>query len=491
MQDTVQDYSDYFQSSACLTGMRPSISASLEPGLERGVPWGRDLYTFVTSAAGHMMRTLQKPKKNRPSKRQVNHRRFLHNMIQRKFADIEAANQRLAYALYFKDEDKGVSSLSSHKPDSPDQSGNPSQSGGPQDADKSRLQTGIDGTSKSISVSSSQVNTKRKQTESGHLWKHHSKSQSSTCRATANKQSNRMQEKGNRGHKLVEIKPISSPRSSDLYGAELFYFNNESESKPADNHQEDTESTTNDFIQLGQNVDISPSFSPELSPLSLDSCDFSIQVLTDLAGCAQAQKSYSNFSEGQLTDIMEPFSIDNKDLGDCTDIEAYFESICACHGDDDDIFGDRSHNFTEVDDLHCEGECRYEYAYADQGLTSDHFQGNHSSSVTLRQGAYTEEEQFNTFKLCQSTDINQKQIPSSVSYHYNATQLQAYQCSQEESTCMQVNCENNLQFTPFEGVAQSFTVPLNNAELRPIPTPPQEDNWLFTDILKDRKSPSY
>lgn len=63
--------------------MRPSISVTLETGLERGVPWGRDLYTFVTSAAGHMMRTLQKPRKNRPSKRQVNHRRFLHNMIQR------------------------------------------------------------------------------------------------------------------------------------------------------------------------------------------------------------------------------------------------------------------------------------------------------------------------------------------------------------------------------------------------------------------------
>lgn len=66
-----------------LAAMRPSISVTLEPGLERGVPWGRDLYTFVTSAAGHMMRTLQKPRKNRPSKRQVNHRRFLHNMIQR------------------------------------------------------------------------------------------------------------------------------------------------------------------------------------------------------------------------------------------------------------------------------------------------------------------------------------------------------------------------------------------------------------------------
>lgn len=63
--------------------MHPSSAISFEPGPERGVPWGRDLITFMTSAAGYMMRTLQKPRKNKPSKRQVNHRRFLHNMIQR------------------------------------------------------------------------------------------------------------------------------------------------------------------------------------------------------------------------------------------------------------------------------------------------------------------------------------------------------------------------------------------------------------------------
>lgn len=66
-----------------LSAMHPSFSVDLETGLDRGVPRGCDLYAFVTSAAGHMMRTLQKPRKNRPSKRQVNHRRFLHNMIQR------------------------------------------------------------------------------------------------------------------------------------------------------------------------------------------------------------------------------------------------------------------------------------------------------------------------------------------------------------------------------------------------------------------------
>ncbi|XP_077454260.1 chromosome 16 C19orf85 homolog [Stigmatopora argus] len=83
--------------------MQKSVSVTMETVSERAVPWGRDLYTFVTSAAGHMMRTLQKPRKNRPSKRQVNHRRFLHTMIQRKFADIEAANRRLESALYLKE----------------------------------------------------------------------------------------------------------------------------------------------------------------------------------------------------------------------------------------------------------------------------------------------------------------------------------------------------------------------------------------------------
>ncbi|KAG7336018.1 hypothetical protein KOW79_000711 [Hemibagrus wyckioides] len=80
--------------------MRPTTAIPFESGLDRGVPWGRDLITFMTSAAGYMMRTLQKPRKNKPSKRQVNHRRFLHNMIQRKFTEIEAANHQLASVLF-------------------------------------------------------------------------------------------------------------------------------------------------------------------------------------------------------------------------------------------------------------------------------------------------------------------------------------------------------------------------------------------------------
>ncbi|XP_044064646.1 uncharacterized protein LOC122881926 [Siniperca chuatsi] len=486
--------------------MRPSISVTLEPGLERGVPWGRDLYTFVTSAAGHMMRTLQKPRKNRPSKRQVNHRRFLHNMIQRKFADIEAANHRLASALYFK-EDKNISSL---PPETLDQSGSPSQGAYLQAPDKCSVHTDADGISKSrsdVPIGSHETEiSAKKQPDSRHLWKRHLKSQTATCTTRKNNQSKGRQKKESRNHKLVEFTSMSSPKGRDYYhGAEFFhteYYDNESPLKSANNLSEDSQTTQQDsaLIQFSQNVDVSPSFSPELSPLSLNSCDFSIHMFTDISTCTQAQKNITDFSESQWTDIMDLFSVGNKDLGGCMDVEAYFDSICACQDDagqevgaDDVGFADQSDNRPEVEGLHCEtGEYRYEYGYSchrDQELTLNHFQSDQRSSQALRQNEDTAETQFNNFKPSQGTDIIPNQLPTSISYHYNASELQTYQHPEEESPCMLVNCENILNFIPFEGVAQSFSVPLHNPEHRPIATPPHEDDWLFTDILKDRKSP--
>ncbi|KAM5132310.1 uncharacterized protein C19orf85 homolog [Mantella aurantiaca] len=61
---------------------------------------GRDLFTFVTVASSHIMRTLQRPKKSRPTKRKVNHRRFLQNQICRKYAIIEAATHQLATSIF-------------------------------------------------------------------------------------------------------------------------------------------------------------------------------------------------------------------------------------------------------------------------------------------------------------------------------------------------------------------------------------------------------
>ncbi|KAG8010020.1 hypothetical protein GBF38_014162 [Nibea albiflora] len=458
--------------------MRPSISVTLEPGLERGVPWGRDLYTFVTSAAGHMMRTLQKPRKNRASKRQVNHRRFLHNMIQRKFADIEAANHRLASVLYFKEEDKNVSSLPSQKPDTLDQSGNPSQGGHLQDPDKCSDPTGTDGISKSrsdASIASHETEiSEKKQPDSAHLWKRHPKSQPTT--AIENNQSKgRQKEKESRNCKLVEFTSVSTP-VDDRHGAE--YYNDENLLKSTNNQTTQKDSGS---LPFGQNVS-----SPELSPLSLDSCDFSIQMYTDISACTQTQKNIVDITENQWTDIMDLFSVGSKDLGGCMDVEAYFDSICACQGDDagkevgaDDAgFADQSGHFTEricsnsneVEDLqHETSDCRYEHGYsyhADQGLTVNHFQD------VLRQNEDVVE------------GIIQNQLPTSIGY--GDSELQMYQHPQEESPCM---LQNNQNFTPFEGVAQSFSVPLHHPEHRSIPTPPHEDDWLFTDILKDRESP--
>ncbi|TKS82139.1 hypothetical protein D9C73_016248 [Collichthys lucidus] len=420
--------------------MRPSISVTLEPGLERGVPWGRDLYTFVTSAAGHMMRTLQKPRKNRASKRQVNHRRFLHNMIQRKFADIEAANHRLASVLYFKEEDKNLSSLPITE----------ARHSGPV--------------------------SEKKQPDPAHLWKRHPKSQPGTT--MKNNQSKGRQKKESRNRKLVECTSMSTPvdyhHRAERYHTE--YDDDESLLMSTNNQTSHKDSGSFPF---GQNVS-----SPELSPLSLDSCDFSIQMFTDISACTQTQKNIVDITENQWTDIMDLFSVGSKDLGGCMDVEAYFDSICACQGDDagkevsaDDAgFADQSDHFTEricsnsneAEDLQCEtSECRFEHGYsyhADQGLTVNHFQSVLRQNEDVVQG------------------IIQNQLPTSISY--GDSELQTYQHPQEESPCMLLN---NHNFTPFEGVAQSFSVPLHHPEHRPIPTPPHEDDWLFTDYPKGQE----
>ncbi|KAK2844656.1 hypothetical protein Q5P01_011315 [Channa striata] len=445
--------------------MRPSLSVTLEPTSERGGPWGRDLYTFVTSAAGHMMRTLQKPRKNRPSKRQVNHRRFLHNMIQSKFADIEAANHRLASALYFKDEEKNVSSLQSQKPETTDQLDNAH---------------GISKLTTDSSVASHQTEVSdKKQVNSGHLWKRHPKSQSSTCAARKNSRSKGT--KKSQHHKVVEFTHASSPKDNDCYRrAELLHTSQHYE--PTSTFSDHAHTVLQDAGCV-QNVDISPSF----SPLSLDSCDFSIQMFTDISASTHSQRSVADFAETQWTDIMDLFS-GNNDTGGCMDVEAYFESICACQGDGgqetgDYTFSHQSDNLTENNRFesqnpHCaRGEYRRVNAFScheDQGQPVDH---------------HTAETQFTHFKPAQDVDITQRQLQTLIDYHHNVSELQACQRPQEETHCMLGHCENQQNFTPFEGVARSFSAPLHNPEHRPIPTPPHEDDWLFTDILKDRKSP--
>ncbi|KAM9723722.1 uncharacterized protein c16h19orf85 [Menidia menidia] len=484
--------------------MRPSLSVSLEPGLERGMPWGRDLYTFVTSAAGHMMRTLQKPRKNRPSKRQVNHRRFLHNMIQRKFADIEAANYRLASALYFKEGEKCTSSILSQESEKPDPSGKPSQSDCLRHPDTCSVQTDTDASLKSRSNSSIDLreteDAEKKQLDSRRLWKSHPKSQSPNC--NANNQIKRRQKKSS--HKLPEPS-FTSPKINKNYyhAAEQLhseYYHQESQFKPITNLPEDVQTPLKDssLVDFAQNEDTSPSFSPQLSPLSLDSCDLSFQMFTDVTACTQAQEG---LAEGQLGDIMDLFTAANKDSDAEKDVEGFFENICACPGDaglkgsadDDVLFANLSHHFSGVEDLQFKGD---EYRcgngrHWDQPQTPNCLQSNQRSSQMIRQSEYIAEMQFDHLKPSQDARIRQNHSPTSISYHYDATQLQPQQHPQQRDPCMLAKRENLLNFTPFEGVAQSFSAPLHDPEPNRIPTPPSEDDWLFTDILKDTKSPIY
>ncbi|CAJ1062372.1 uncharacterized protein LOC122881926 [Xyrichtys novacula] len=452
---------------------------SLEPGLERGVPWGRDLYTFVTSAAGHMMRTLQKPRKNRPSKRQVNHRRFLHNMIQRKLADIEAANHKLAPALDNNEKEKNMLALPSRKPDILDKSDVPSVDVDLQDQDHYSHHAEVDDMAKSRTGSQETEIREKQQKETGHLWKRHPKSQNTTCSARQSNQSKGRQRTETLDHKLEDVTSVSFQNGEDGH-------HRSKPNQPVSAHffEEDSPTLPQDtsFFTFGQNVDVSSSVSPELSPSSLDSCDFSMQIFKDIL----TQKNMADISEGQWTDFMDLFSAGSRDLEVCMDVEAYLESICVYQGDggqggrDEGVaFSDQSDGCRRVcsdrsgvKDLQTEtGDYRYEYGYfcsEDQGLA-------------IRQNKDIPETQFNDFQPSQDTYIIHNQLPTSTNYNYIPSELQMCQHSNQDTSCAPINCEN---FTPFEGVAQSFSVPPHNPEDRPIPTPPHEDDWLFTDILK-------
>ncbi|XP_058504561.1 uncharacterized protein LOC131471807 [Solea solea] len=454
--------------------MRPSVSVTLEPGLEQGVPWGRDLYTFVTSAAGHMMRTLQKPRKNRPSKRQVNHRRFLHNMIQRKFADIEAANHRLASALYFKDEEKTLTSQQSQE----EAAAGPLQTGLLQEPEKCSVHV----VAGDISESTTDASIDSQQTEVGEenhpdspdLQKQPLKSQPNSSTSKTVNQANKRKKEESGKHKLDESPSVSSPEGTDYYHrADDFhtdYYTDESPLESINNLPDNTQTAlqNSSFVQ-------SPACSPELSPLSLDSCDFSIQMFTDISTCTQSQKSIIDIAESPWADIMDLFSIGNKDIGGSLDVGA-FQSICACQDDvgqevsvenQSDGFTQRMcSNTSEMEDLHYQS-CEYRHSC----------QEDHEST------------QFNHFRLSQDSDVTQNQLNMPISCHYNMSHLPTYQQHEQLIHCMQVNCENNPHLTPFEGVAQSFCAPPSKPDHRPIPTPPHEDDWLFPDILKERTSP--
>ncbi|XP_053742916.1 uncharacterized protein LOC128771540 [Synchiropus splendidus] len=303
--------------------MRPAISVTLEPGLERGIPWGRDLYTFVTSAAGHMMRTLQKPRKNRPSKRQVNHRRFLHNMIQRKFADIEAANHRLASSLYCSSEVQTSSSSDSTKQSADTTSGVrlPGNLLVNQHHSNTLTEKAHNGDDSDHTDPG-----EKKQMDAGHLWKRQPKSQK---RAKENPKSTSSLECSH----VDEGISLSEDRTLHVF--------------------ED---------MCGQNTVAAPI----TSPLSFPSCEFAIQMYHD--GSFSSQRS---MTESSWSDILDLFSLDSQELE--PDVDAYFESIAAY--DSDDAFTDHLADNTQGQHSSTP-EVAYEHIVQNQ-LWSEREEGRH------------------------------------------------------------------------------------------------------------------
>lgn len=391
----------------------------------------------------------------------------------RKFADIEAANHRLASALYLKEGESHASSLSSHEQDAPISSGNPSQSDPLQGSEKPSVPTDVEGISKSKTDAGSRKAESRlkKHSDIGHFWENHDKYD---CTTQTNNRRKRRQKKV----EANKLSFISSPKDREYFqdaGLGRSEYYDQSQFEPVNDLSDDLQAPPNSSSarHFNHSETNSPSFSSELSPLSLDSYDFSVQMFTDLTGCAQDQKTTT---EGQLTSMVDLFSAGEAFSESCMDVGDYFDRNCSCQ--DKNALEVCADNVPGVEYLHSErGELRYHYScQEEQRASTDHIDDNQRSTLVLRRNV-------NNAKPSQSMDINSNLLSTSIDCSYDVTQLQTQELLQEGILF------NDLNLTPFEGVAQSFSAPPHPRVHRPIPTPPPDDDWLFRDILKDRRSP--
>lgn len=383
-----------------------------------------------------------------------------------------------------KEGEKHTSSLSSHKQDAPNSSGNPSQSDSLQDSEKPSVQTDAEGISSSktdISTDSCQAEIRlKKRSDFGHFWESHDKYDSTTQKNNRRKRKQKKED----ANKLSGFSFISSPKykeyfqeaglvQSEYYQSQVELINNLSDDLQAPPNSSSAHLSNQNEIN-------SPSFSSELSPLSLDSCDFSVQMFTDLTDCSQEQKTTT---EGQLADVVDLFSAGDEYSESCMEVEDYFDSNCSCQ--DEAALTVCADNVPGAEDPYSEGaEHRYKYScQEEQSVSTDHFEDDQRSVLVMRQKEYTGEKRLNNAKPSQSTNINSNLLSTYIGCSYNVTQLQTHELLQEGIQF------DDLNVTPFEGVAQSFSAPPHHRVNRPIPTPPPDDDWLFRDILKDRQSP--
>lgn len=200
----------------------------------------------------------------------------------RKFADIEASNQRLASALYQTVEKNS----SSQEPDTTDQFHKGAASG--------------------ISMSKSAT------------------SKSNDARVEQKEAS-----KTHKPEELITVEPsVTTERGRGSHG--------DSGEDPTDEHpprssnapSAQPQPTNQDSVDCDHQMDVSSTFPPELHLLSLDYCNFpDILEKPELLG---------DKSESQWADIVDLFGIGSNSsnkMADFFDIEAYFKSICSSKSD--------------------------------------------------------------------------------------------------------------------------------------------------------------
>ncbi|RXN24526.1 hypothetical protein ROHU_022134 [Labeo rohita] len=545
--------------------MRPSSILTFEPGLESGVPWGRDLFTFVTSAAGHMMRTLQRPRKNKPSKRQVNHRRFLHNMIQRKFAEIEAANHQLASALF--STDKPPDHLTPRLvTEVTDQSPKPSKKG---------IETFINA-DKTEALPEQQEDVCDLWTLDSFLDTHVADKRFSQCKFSNSRETNQRIERNpvssvekdtdfsfERQQASTDLESLTQMTSSLLEDSMSSWFGSiertKTYSKPHPTKYSDMKSLPTEV----EVPDLSPP-SPVISLLSLDSCDLEVQMLVDAEHSVQTQ-------DGTIVESLQMDTVDDLDLLDCSgnyeDLLLHnndpkckmaewmdhseedgrcLQETCAfpnsLDSDVENLTGsaDRTNlgqtNYEFVADVLCSQEPHRRSFHHDQMNYAMNIHGNivedcfgqvepcmkkNGTDFSVINGNVSSHHMFPAFEsqldhskrilydnweqqplqsshtnytslgtdqiMIQGTDIRNENLNQTVSDSQCPIMccLEGF-CYHQES-CLYTKFRANQNSHNFEGVARSFPVSLHKLHPTPIPTPPLDDDWLFSNIVAEEE----
>lgn len=362
-------------------------------------------------------------------------------LLNRKFADLEAANHRLASALYLKEEEKNAPSPSAEDRDTPDRS------------DGSTLDASDPAEAAASACSDDPFNPRDRdscretQTGQGDLRTGQPGPQRESCTGETKAE----QQQGDKTHNLAGIPWTSSGTAHQPSAQGLRPTSPPETASDSQTAQPDSAS-----IRSTQSVDASPVGSPGLGPLSPESCDLSVWMSSDPSGCTRGQRSVVDISESQWSEMVDLLSVG-------AEVEAYFESICACRGEAEsaefgfaDFFDSLAENpgETEGGDA-CERACEGAAHRQNQGSLS-------TAQVAVEQ-----------------------QLPAPLGYRSDGSELQACRHPQGQGPCA---LGSRIHFTPFEGVAQSFTVPLDDSGPRANPRLPREEDWPFTDILEDRAS---